>query len=132
MGKEKVLSLTKKDFEIETFCVGGHGGQNMQKNQTGVRIIHPDSGAKGESRDERSQLQNKKIAFERLVASDKFQLWIKVEHAKACDKQDRPTRIQLTKQEIEMQVTNQINQDLENGNILIEAKDVNGNWIKEN
>jgi protein subunit release factor B len=129
--REKVLSLTKKDFEVQTFCVGGHGGQNMQKNQTGVRIIHPASGATGEGRDERSQLQNRKAAFERLVASDKFQLWLKIEHSKVCAANNKPVRIQLTHEEIQRQVKNQVEKDLMNGNIIVESKDANGNWVKE-
>jgi protein subunit release factor B len=42
-----------------------------------VRIVHRESGAVGESRTERSQHQNKKYAFRRLVASGKFQVWLK-------------------------------------------------------
>jgi protein subunit release factor A len=131
---EKVLSLTKKDFRVETFCVGGHGGQNMQKNQTGVRITHPASSAKGESRDERSQLQNKKAAFERLTSSPKFQLWLKVEHAKILDKMNQSNQIRLlrlTKQELEYQVAQQLHQDIEDGNVVFEIKDAEGNWVKE-
>jgi peptide chain release factor 1 len=79
--KELLFSLTKKDFKVETFCVGGHGGQNMQKNETGVRISHPDSGAVAECTDERSQLQNKKKAFNRLLNSQEFQKWHKIKTA---------------------------------------------------
>ena len=32
MPRKLLFSLTKKDFNIECFCAGGHGGQNMQKN----------------------------------------------------------------------------------------------------
>lgn len=82
--KNKPLySLTKKDFNIEFFCVSGHGGQNMQRNKTGCRITHKESGASGESRDERSQLQNKKRAFDRLVNTEKFQKWLKIQTSKA-------------------------------------------------
>ena len=82
MSKELLFRLTAKDFEVQYFCAGGHGGQNMQKNATACRIIHPDSGAVGLSRDERSQLQNKKKAFLRLVNSDKFKAWHKMECAR--------------------------------------------------
>ena len=61
--KELLFSLTKKDFVVETFRAGGKGGQKQNKTDSGVRIKHPASGAVAESREERSQHQNKKIAF---------------------------------------------------------------------
>jgi len=76
MPKEYLFSVTKKDFEIQTFRCGGKGGQNVNKRETGVRIIHKKSGAIAESREERSQLQNKEIAFKRLVESKKFKIWL--------------------------------------------------------
>lgn len=42
-------------------------------------MIHHPSGARGESREERSQLQNKRAAFVRMVKSPKFQLWLRIE-----------------------------------------------------
>lgn len=77
MTRQLLFSLTKKDFEVQTFRAGGKGGQKQNKTESGVRIIHRESGAVGESREHRSQLQNRKAAFERLVASKKFQLWLK-------------------------------------------------------
>lgn len=82
MSKELLFSITKKDFVVQTFRAGGPGGQNQNKVNSGVRIIHRASGAKGEARDSRSQPQNKKAAFERLVASPRFQAWMKIEIAK--------------------------------------------------
>lgn len=40
-----------------------------------VRIVHRESGAVGEARDERSQAQNKKLALRRLAESPKFIRW---------------------------------------------------------
>lgn len=77
MPRELLFSVTKDDFEIQTFCSGGPGGQHQNKTESGVRIVHRESGAVGESRSERSQKTNKKLAFERLVKSGKFQLWMK-------------------------------------------------------
>lgn len=74
--KEKLFSLNKKDFEIQTFQSGGKGGQHQNKTDSGVRIIHIESGAVGESRNNKSQLQNKKAAFKRLTESTKFKLWM--------------------------------------------------------
>ncbi len=73
--KELLYSLTKKDFKLQTFRSGGPGGQHQNKRNTGVRIIHPDSGAVGESREHKSQLQNRKAAFKRLVEHANFILW---------------------------------------------------------
>lgn len=67
MAKELLFSITKEDLIIQTFRSGGKGGQNQNKRESGVRIIHPESGARGESRNHRTQLANKKEAFRRLV-----------------------------------------------------------------
>jgi hypothetical protein len=42
-------------------------------------VIHHPSGARGESREERSQLQNKRAAFLRMVKTPKFDLWLRLE-----------------------------------------------------
>ncbi len=76
-NKELLFSVTRKDFEIQTFRAGGKGGQKQNKTSSGVRLIHKDSGAVGESRSERSQLQNRKLAFHHLVESPKFKFWLK-------------------------------------------------------
>lgn len=74
--KKPILRLTKKDFTIQTFKAGGKGGQHQNKTDSGVRIIHKASGARGESRTERSQLANKKLALQRLSESPKFKIWL--------------------------------------------------------
>lgn len=79
--KELLFSLTKKDFEIQTFRAGGKGGQNQNKVESGVRIIHPASNARGESREHRTQLQNKKAAFKRMLETKQFKLWHKLKCA---------------------------------------------------
>ncbi len=73
-----ILSVTLDDCTVQTFSAGGPGGQNQNRRSTGVRVIHPPSGARGESREERSQLQNKKAAFRRMANSAPFQAWIKM------------------------------------------------------
>lgn len=74
--RHRVLSVTLDDCEVQTFRSGGKGGQNQNKRDTGVRIIHHPSGARGESREERSQLQNKKKAFLRMSQHPKFRIWL--------------------------------------------------------
>ena len=78
MPRELLFSLTRKDFDLQFFRAGGHGGQKVNKTSSACRIVHLASGAVGESRDERSQHQNRALAFERLIASRKFQVWLKV------------------------------------------------------
>lgn len=74
--RQLLFSVTLKDCETQTFRCGGNGGQNQNKRDTGVRIIHPPSGARGEARDERSQLQNKRLAFRRMAQSALFRAWV--------------------------------------------------------
>ncbi len=70
-----LFSITIKDCEIQTFRSGGKGGQNQNKVESGVRIIHHPSGARGESREFRSQLENKRAAFRRMGTTPEFQKW---------------------------------------------------------
>lgn len=72
------FSVTIDDCEVQTFRSGGKGGQHQNKTESGVRVIHHDSGARGESREHRSQLQNKRAAFTRMVETPKFQSYIKL------------------------------------------------------
>ncbi len=82
MAKTLLFSITKKDFEMQTFRSGGPGGQNQNKVSSGVRLVHRASGAVGESRESRSQLQNKKSAFLRLTNNKVFRSWLKLESAR--------------------------------------------------
>jgi protein subunit release factor A len=70
--------LRGSDFPVRWLRSGGKGGQNQNKRDTGVRVLHHPSGARGESREERGQLENKKLAFKRMGESDAFQTWAKI------------------------------------------------------
>ena len=83
--RRKILTVTVADCEVQTFRSGGKGGQNQNKRDTGVRIIHHPSGARGESREERSQLQNKKAAFRRMAEAPQFRYWVAVETGRVED-----------------------------------------------
>lgn len=72
--REKILSVTLKDCDVQTKRGHGKGGQNRNTRDTAVRIVHRASGAVGESQEERSQLQNKTRAFRRMAESDKFKV----------------------------------------------------------
>lgn len=76
MPKELLFSITKSDFRVDTFRAGGPGGQNQNSRDTGVRITHLESGAVGEARDSRYQKVNRRQAFDRLVKSYKFKIWL--------------------------------------------------------
>lgn len=73
--RETLFTVTLKDCRVDTFRAGGKGGQNQNKRDSGVRVVHAPSGAVGESREERSQLQNKKKAFQRMAESKLFVRW---------------------------------------------------------
>lgn len=77
MTTKLILSVTLADCDVETKRGSGAGGQNRNKRDTAVRIVHRASGAVGESQEERSQLQNKKAAFRRMAETEKFKLWVK-------------------------------------------------------
>lgn len=82
MGNKKLLfSVRREDFLIQYFRAGGPGGQKQNKTDSACRIIHRESDAVGESREDRSQVRNRKIAFRRLVSSKKFQLWLRLKSA---------------------------------------------------
>lgn len=115
MEKEKLFSVTKKDLEMQTFRCGGHGGQKVNKTSSGVRLIHHESGAIGESREERSQSQNKKNALKRLASSQKFKLWMqKKAFELSCDKK---------------KIKNQVDIAVREENLKVEIRE-NGKWIK--
>lgn len=76
MIRELILSVTLQDCDVQTFRSGGPGGQHQNKTSSGVRIIHRASGARGESREERSQLHNKRTAFRRMTETGTFRIWL--------------------------------------------------------
>ena len=87
-----IFRLTKKDFIVQTFHAGGPGGQHQNKTASGVRIIHPPSGAVAECRSTRSQYQNKQLAFKRLAADPKLTFWIKVQIGEIVDIEESAKR----------------------------------------
>lgn len=110
-----MFSITERDLEWQFFRAGGKGGQAQNKTSSGARVIHRESGARGESRIHRDQLHNRRTALKALADSVQFRTWVAEQHAE----------VERTES-----LAQQVARMLDSSNLRVEVKE-DGRWVEE-